>query len=151
MFSSRADLIVNGCFLVTLLSAPVATYTVKLAREGRLELHRRLQTVILTICYVAVLALEIRIRMAGGSGGLLQGSIYAGTGTLRTVAAAHIIGAVLTYVIWGWLLFGSRKTFRKTLPGAFSKGHKRWGWVVLLGLWFTAISATAVYWMVFVA
>lgn len=151
MFSSRADLVVNVCFLVTLLSAPAATYTVKLARQGRVELHQRLQTLLLTICYTAVIALEIRIRMAGGSGGLMKGSVYAGSGILRTVATAHIAGAVATYAIWGWLLFTSRRAFRKTLPGSFSKAHKRWGWTVLLGLWFTALSATAVYWMVFVA
>ncbi|MHA3770988.1 hypothetical protein ACXR0O_05555 [Verrucomicrobiota bacterium sgz303538] len=151
MFSSRADLIVNGCYLVTLLAAPAATYTVMLARQGRFELHKRLQTLLLAICYAAVLVLEIRIRVAGGSGALMQGSVYTGSGLLRTVATAHIAGAVVTYAIWGWLLFVSHRAFRRTLPGTFSKSHKRWGWSVLLGLWFTAVSATAVYWMVFVA
>lgn len=39
-----------------------------------------------------------------------------------------------------------------TLPGAFSRRHKRVGWVVLGGLGFTAASATGMYyWLVFVA
>lgn len=151
MFSSRADLVVNGCFFVTLVAAPVATYTVRIARQGRHELHRRIQTLLLSVCYIAVLALEIRIRVAGGSGGLMQGSAYAGSALLRTVAAAHILGAIGTYAIWGWLLFASRRRYQTALPGTFSRTHKRLGWTVMLGLWFTALSATAVYWMVFVA
>lgn len=81
-------------------------------------------------------ALEIRIRMAGGSGGMMHGSAYGDTGILRTVAAAHIyhLGSVANCTIWGWLLFASRRAFRKTLPRTVSKAHKRWGCTVLLGL-----------------
>lgn len=151
MFTTRADLVVNFCYLVTLLAAPAASLTIRFVRQGRFELHQRMQTLLLVICYVAVVALEIRIRVAGGSGSLMAGSAYAGTSVLRLVATAHIAGAVVTYAVWGWLLFTSRRAFRKTLPGPFSKTHKRCGWMVILGLWFTAISATAVYWMAFVA
>src|SRR5688572_17276461 len=107
MFQSRADLVVNLCFLLTLVAPFVSTASIPMAKQGRYEKHRRVQTWLLVICYVAVLALETRIRLAGGSGKLLAGSPYAGTTLLATVAAVHIGGAVATYALWGWLLFTS--------------------------------------------
>jgi putative membrane protein len=151
MLQSRADLIVNACFFVTLLAPVFATASIPMARQGRYESHRRIQTWLLGVCYVAVLALEIRIRLAGGSGRLLAGSPYAGTTLLATIATVHIGGAVATYLLWGWLLFASRKAFRKTLPGAFARSHRLCGWLIILGLWFTAVSASAVYYFAFVA
>jgi len=150
MFITRAPLLVDLAYVVT-LSAPVVTFWgVRLVRAGRLEAHRRVQIVMVIVAVVAVLLLEGQIRLSGGSGALLQGSRYAGTSALRWVAGVHIGGAVLTYLLWIWLMIVSLKQWRVTLPGSFSQTHRRMGWIVWAGLVFTAVSATGVYVMGFV-
>ncbi len=151
LLSSRAGWVINGCYLVT-LAAPVASlFSIRLVRRKEYAAHRRLQTILACVGVVAVLALETRIRLAGGSGALLRGSPHAGSEMFRVIAAVHIAVAVCTYAAWVWLLFASRRAFGKTLPGPFSRLHKRVGWGVISGLAFTAGSASVVYYLAFVA
>ena len=151
MLRTRADVVVNLAYLFTILAPLVAFFSLRLARRGRQDAHKRVQTLLLTACALAVVALEVRIRLAGGSGALLQGSPYAGSRLLFTAATIHILGAVATYLIWGWLVIISRWRYHKALPGGFSHRHKIAGWLVISGLCFTTLSATAVYFLTFVA
>ena len=150
MLGTRADIVVNLAYLVTLLAPFVAFLSLRLVRKGRHEAHKRAQTGLLTVCVLAVVALEIRIRVAGGSATLLEGSPYAGSDLMRVVAAVHILGAVVTYLVWCWLVFSSRRAHRSILPGPFSRKHKMAGKIVIAGLSFTTLSATAVYTFAFV-
>lgn len=150
MFTTRSTWIIDLAYCVT-LSAPVITLlAVRLAKAGKLEAHRRMQIIMAVIAVAAVLLLEVQIRLSGGSGSLLNNSPYAGTPLLRWVAVSHISGAILTYILWIWLLIASSRRWRMDLPGRFSITHRRAGWLVFLGLVFTAVSATAVYFMGFV-
>ena len=151
MPGTRADAIVNCVYLVTLMAPLVAFLSLRLVRKGQYDAHKRVQIVLLIVCVLAVGALETRIRLAGGSGSLLEGSPYAGSGLMRTVATIHIVGAVLTYAVWCVQVLASYRLHRSKLPGAFSPRHKIIGWVVIGGLCFTAFSATAVYTLAFVA
>jgi len=151
LLSTRADWVINFCYLVTLAAPVVCFLSVRAVRRKQYRKHYRMQTALLAVCVLAVLALETHIRIAGGSGSLVAGSPYAGSPLFRGVAAVHIGGAVLTYVAWIWLVLVSRRAFGRTLPGAFSSTHKRVGWGVISGLSFTAVSATCVYYLGFVA
>ena len=150
LISTRADVVVNFCYLVTVAAPIVCFWSVRLVRKKEFQKHCRVQTILLSVCVLAVLLLEGRIRMAGGAGALVAGSRYADTSVFRTVAAIHIGGAVLTYIAWIWLVVVSRRAFGRTLPGSFSPTHKRFGWAVITGLCFTTVSATFVYYMGFV-
>src|SRR5262245_263800 len=150
MFGTRADAVVDFAYVVTVVAPMVALLAVRKVREGRQEAHRRIQTVLLAGCVLTVGALETRIRLAGGSGILLRGSPYAGSGMLRAVFLTHVAVAVATYAAWVWLVLASRRRHRAILPGAFSPAHRRLGWLVIAGLGFTTASATAVYIMAFV-
>jgi len=149
MFGTRADAVVDSAFIVTVLAPLIALLGVRLVRQGREEAHKRLQTVLLAVCVLAVVALEIRIRVAGGSSKLVAGSPYAGSTLLNVVAGVHIAGAVTTYLLWCWLVFVSRRRYRSVLPGGFSRKHKIAGRIVIAGLFFTALSASAVYRLAF--
>lgn len=151
MFGTRADTIVNFAYLVTLIAPFAAFFSLRLVRKGQHDMHKRIQIALITVCVMAVCALEIRIRLAGGPAQLIKESPYAGAGLMRAVATIHIVGAVLTYLIWCWLVFTSYRLHRSKLPGAFSRKHKITGWVVIGGLCFTALSATAVYTLAFIA
>ena len=150
MFGTRADAVVDFAYIVTVLAPLIALLSVRLVRQGRQETHKLIQTVSLSVCALAVLALEIRIRLAGGAAALVAGSPHAGSRLLSTVAGVHICVAVATYVLWGWLVIASRRRHRSLLPGAFSRKHKMAGRIVIGGLCFTTLSATVVYLLVFV-
>ena len=149
MFGTRADAVVDSAFIVTVLAPLVALLGVRLVRQGRQEAHKRLQSALLVVCALAVVALEIRIRVAGGSAKLVSSSPYAGSTLLNCVAGVHIAGAVSTYLVWFWLVLVSRRRFGSRLPGGFSHKHKIAGRIVIGGLCFTALSASAVYRLAF--
>lgn len=97
------------------------------------------------ITVVAVIALELLIRFSGGSGSISGLSPYADEKFFGVILIAHIIGAVLTYILWTYLLLQSRRKFDTDLPGNFSKTHKILAKVVIVGLIYTAVSALIVY------
>jgi putative membrane protein len=150
MFGTRASLLVDCTFVVTLLAPMVVLGSLRLARNGRHDAHRRIQIGLLVVCVLAVLTLELCIRLAGGSGAFLSQSSYAPPRLARALLAVHIAGAVATYAMWGWLAFASQRRFRESLPGSFSRRHRRAGKLVFAGLSFTAISAAAMYSLAFV-
>src|SRR5690606_9988656 len=89
--------------------------------------------------------LEGHIRLSGGSGSLVAGSPYQGTALLKGVFLAHILPAVATYGVWLYLVVASFRRRNESLPGPFSRRHKKLGLVVIAGLVWTALSAIAVY------
>lgn len=149
MFPTRAGLVVDCTFLVTLLAPLVAFASLRLARGGRHHAHRKLQIGLLCVCALAVLALEARIRVAGGSGAFI-GQSSVPQYVVRTVLGVHVTGAIATYVAWGWLAVASNRRFGARLPGSFSRRHRRIGSLVFAGLCFTALSAAAMYTLAFV-
>lgn len=150
MFGTRAWFLVDCTFLVTLLAPVVVLASLALARRRRFDAHRRLQIGLLVVCILAVLALEACIRVAGGSGAFLAESGARRPGLVRAVLAVHVSCAVATYAAWTWLAIASHRRFRSSLPGGFSRRHRRVGRLVLSGLCFTALSAGAMYTLAFV-
>ena len=56
----------------TTVAAPLVTLaSLRLVRLGRHGTHRAIQIALLCVCTAAVLALEIRIRLDGGSGSIV--------------------------------------------------------------------------------
>jgi hypothetical protein len=132
-------------------AAPVAFLSMGLARRRRFEEHRALQIGLLVVCVAAVLALEIAVRLAGGSGAFLSQSGFGHPSLARGVLAVHVTVAVATYVAWACLAIASSRRFRRARPGSFSRRHRRIGRVVVAGLCFTAFSAAAMYGLAFAA
>lgn len=139
--------IMTAVMLLTLLSPFGVYYGMKLARKKDYKRHKRIQNLIFYICVIGVLALEVLIRYSGGSGSLASNSAYYGTSFFTVTLVSHILVAVLTYLLWTVVIILSNRKFRKSLPGKFSKTHKRLGYIVFIGLIYTAITALAVYLM----
>jgi hypothetical protein len=150
VLGTRASLAVDFTYLMTLI-APVASWaSFRLARSHREDLHRRIQMGVLVLCVVSVLAFEANIRVAGGSGAFLAQAPEHAAASAGALLWSHISIAVITYGIWTYLAIVSSRRFRVSLPGAFSKRHKRIGKLVFVGLWLTAASATGMYFLAFV-
>ncbi len=144
---TRADAFVNFTFAVSLLAPVVAFWSLRLPKDT----HRKVQLGLLITAWVAVLVLETKIRLQGGSGSFIAAAPVEVQRLARVVLAVHITGAVLSYAVWTGLVVVSWRRFQSKLPGVFSRTHRRLGWVVFGGLCFDAVTATAMYVLVFVA
>jgi hypothetical protein len=146
---TRADAFVNFAYAVTLLAPCTALVSFRLARRRRHEVHRAIQIALVGVCVLAVLVLEARIRLEGGSGAFIAQAPEALRTWARRLLLIHIGFAVATYIAWATLAVLSWRRFAVRLPGAFSRNHRRIGWAVFAGLCFTAVSATGMYVLVF--
>lgn len=146
----RLDPVVTATYVVT-LCAPVAAYvSIRLARLRDHERHRLVQAVLLVLCWFSVLALELRIRLGGGSGVFVERAPPALVETAHRLLGVHIVVAVVTYALWTWLVVASWRRYEQILPGRFSRGHRLLGAAVFGGLCFIAASASGIFTMAFV-
>ncbi|MGW8123678.1 DUF420 domain-containing protein [Roseivirga echinicomitans] len=138
--------IILGMLILSILAPFISLYAVSLIKQQDYKTHIKIQKRLFWTCVVGVLILEIQIRVSGGSGSLVSNSEYTGTAFFKALLTAHIIGAVLTYIVWGIAIFKSNKSWNKlkTLPGSFSLTHKRLGYFTIIGLFYTAITALIV-------
>ena len=147
---TRADALMDVIFVSTLLTPGVLLFAFRLAKQRRLRAHRNLQTALLCVLLTAVVLFETEIRLSGGSGSLMKGSSWAGTGLLRGVLLAHVLANVVTFITWLVLVIRSWRRFEVDLPGAFASAHKRLGLFVFGGTVFGALSAVVMYVLGFV-
>lgn len=148
---TRADVLMDVVFVATLATPFIVAWGVRFASKGNYARHRAVQTTLLAVLLVAVILFEVDVRLSGGSGSLMKGSSYAGTGLLRGITLVHVLGNVATFILWLWLVVKSRRRFgTPELPGPFTATHKRAGSVVFGGLVFGAVSAVAMYVLGFV-
>lgn len=140
-------IIMTAVLVVTLVAPFFSYYAIKKARQKDFKSHKRIQTIVYAFCAAAVLVLELMIRLSGGSGSMYEDSSHADNPFFNTLLTAHIIGAVLTFILWTYLIIKSYRTFQKSLPGNFSVSHKKMGIAVFIGLIYTGITALVVYLM----
>ena len=139
--------IMTVVLIITLFSPFGVYYGVKLARKKDYKSHRKTQNTIFIVCVVGVLTLEGLITSTGGSGSLASESMYYNTNFFRYTLFSHIIVAILSYLIWAILIVFSNIAYRKKLPGKFSNFHKKTGFIIFVGLMYTAVTALIVYLM----
>jgi|GEM_PF-388834 len=138
--------IIYGLLILAILAPFISLYAVSLIKKHEYKTHIKIQKRLFWTCIIAVLIFEIQLRILGGSGSLIAGSAHTSTPFFKTILTAHIIGAVLTYIIWGITVFTSNRKWKKprALPGSFTITHKRLGVISIVGLFYTAITASIV-------
>lgn len=147
---SISEIVVYGMLILSILAPFIALYAVKLAKQGNYKQHIKIQKNLFYACVTGVILLELTIRFSGGSGSLVKENPYLETTFFHNTLWSHIIGAVLTYFIWAYTIFKSKNKHKNQhLPGFFSSLHKKLGYVVILGLFYTGITALMVCFMAF--
>ncbi|MGV0847809.1 MULTISPECIES: DUF420 domain-containing protein [unclassified Empedobacter] len=147
---SISQIVVYGMLILSIFAPFIALYAVKLVKQGKYEQHIKVQKNLFYACVTGVILLELTIRFSGGSGSLVKVSPYLATTFFHTTLWAHIIGAVLTYIVWAFTIFKSKnQNKKKQLPGRFSTSHRKLGYVVIIGLFYTGITALMVCSMAF--
>lgn len=138
-------LIIVSNLVITVLAPLVAMYAVGLARRGQHARHLRVQKVLFGVCMSMLVIFELLIRASGGSGSLVEHSEHYGQWYFKLILVSHIVGAVLTYILWAVMVVVASKKWKSgQLPGNFSILHKRLGYVMMIGLWYTAVTAVIV-------
>lgn len=147
---SRADLLTDLSLLTFILLPLIMPLGFRLAQQGRHLAHRNAQITFLLVMTAAVLALEIDIRLRGGSGALAGQAVAIPRLAARLLLAVHLLIAVSTWI--GWIVFAVRsaRRFRSSLPGDFSPAHRRWGRRIWIGVALTAATGTLLYISTFV-
>lgn len=143
--------IIIGMLILSIFAPFIALYAVSLIKKKEYIRHIKVQKTLFWTCIIALIILEVQIRISGGSGSLVANSEYTGTTFFKYTLIAHIIGAVLTYFIWGITVFVSNTKWkkRKTLPGIFTTTHRKLGYITIIVLFYTAITALMVCTMAF--
>ncbi len=145
---TRADALVDVS-LVFFVAAPfLMTFALRLAARRRFRAHRNLQVGVLLAGIVAILLLEGSIRFGHAAEAFAAGSLH-GTPLLRWSLAVHLALAVPTFASWCVLAVLSWRRFSRSLPGRFSRRHRRWGRLTFVGLWLTCATGVAMYVMSF--
>lgn len=144
MFGTRADLFLDVVLVITLATPFVMWWSLRFTRRGRWRTHRAIQLVWLVVCFTTVIAFETKLRLAGGSGSFIASSPYAGPG-LKALLLTHMSGAILTYLAWLVLAVLSLRRAARTLPGTFSRTHRRAGYAIFAGGIFNAVTAVFMY------
>lgn len=139
--------VMTAVLFITLASPFGVFYGVKLARQKSYDRHRKIQNLIFLVCVLGVIALEALIKSSGGSGSIAKESVYYSTKFFRYTLFSHIVVAILSYLLWAFLILISNLKFKKSLPGSLSGFHRKMGYILFGGLVYTAITALIVYLM----
>jgi putative membrane protein len=142
---TSADLLTDGALMVFIVLPLVMPFGFRLARRNELGRHRTVQVAFLLVMTLAVVTLEVDIRLQGGSGALAGRVVGVPSAAVRGFLAVHLAIAVTTWIAWVTLVVRSWRRFRRTLPGDFSAGHRKWGRRVWLGVAATAATGTVLY------
>ena len=150
MITNRAPFALDIAFIVSLLAPLLTLASIYWVRRRQLHVHRALQSWLVVVGFAAVIALETSIRLEGGSGAFVAQANEDLRCPARLLLIVHASVATLTYIAWAGLALRSRHNFGQSLPGTFSRTHRRLGWLIFSGLVFTALSSIGVYGLIFV-
>ncbi|MBS1573165.1 MAG: DUF420 domain-containing protein [Bacteroidetes bacterium] len=143
--------IVIGLLILSMAAPFITLYAVSLIRKKNYSGHIKIQKTLFWIFVVGVIILELQIRFSGGSGSLVAESKYAETAFFNVLLIAHIIGAVLTFLIWGFTIFNSNRKWKgsKVFARKLLGNHKKLGYITIAGQVYTSVSALMVCTMAF--
>lgn len=139
-------IIILGMLVLSFIAPFVSLYAVSLIKKRDHQGHARIQRGLFAVCVLGVVILELHIRFSGGSGSLISNGTYTSAPYFMPLLIAHIIGAVLTYVVWAVQIVVSGRKMKVAggLPGSFSSTHRALGYGTIAGMFYTAITALAV-------
>jgi len=114
------------------------------------KLHYFVQTILFVVTVVVLIYFEYGVKVGGGFKEYMKGSSIDLSFALSFLIF-HIIIATITMIIWARILriaFSDRK--RRTLPGLYSKLHKKLGKLVAFFIFLTSITGVGVYGILFI-
>lgn len=153
---SRATIMFDVVALAMVVFLPSLAWSVSLAKRGRYELHKSVQTTLTVALALTIALFEIDVQTAkwryeGGWRALTVESPFHG-GPLDRLLRVHLAFAVAAAVLWTIAFAQALLNFgRPPSPGPYSRNHKLLAWAAALALTATCATGWTFYYMAFVA
>jgi len=147
---TRAPLFMDIVSTIVALLPFLIFGAILLAKKKNYGAHESVQKLLFVVTVIVVAFFEFGVRYVGGYKTLMEGSSV-GHNYFIYVLIFHIIIAVVTLVIWVVALYyAKRYKKQKTLPGVYSKVHKKDGQRAFVGIILTMLTGGWVYALLFV-
>lgn len=132
-----------------LLVLGISVYLVRSRRRYRI--HRLIQITLCIVLVVAIAAFEIDVRFFTDWRAAASLSPFYESGWVDRMLVIHLMFAVPTPLIWGFVIVQALRHFPDARPGPYGQRHRRWGWIAVLMMMATAVTGWIFYWLAFVA
>lgn len=140
---TRAPFFMDFVMIMVALLPLLVVIAISFAKKKHYTLHALVQSTIYVVAVVVVGYFEYGVRAGGGYEGFVKGSSVSHHYAFY-VLLFHIAVAVIGFIVWTYTLWTARKDSKaKTLPGLYSKSHKKAGKRAFL--WIVATSVTGIW------
>ncbi len=115
-------------------------------------LHRNIQIATAIVLTFALLAFEIDMRFITDWRALAEASPYYQTGTVDRWLIIHLLFAIPTPFVWGFVIFMALKKFKTGFyQGSYNRAHRISGRFAAAFMFMTAVTGWIFYYVSFVA
>lgn len=150
LFGTRADLMMDIVVLSLAVVLPVMAYSYANARRRNYRAHKRLQTWLTVVLFIAVSLFEIDLQLMGGVAEMARGGKYYGTPLLSTSLSVHLVFSVSTFFLWIGLVVSALWSFpTPPVPTPSSHWHRLLGRIAMVDMVLTAVTGIEVYLVAF--
>jgi uncharacterized membrane protein YozB (DUF420 family) len=143
-----APFMMDLVMIALLVINPALFWSIQQAKNGKYELHKKVQLPLALILLIAVVLFEIEIRLAGGIVNIIGEEKY--TPLFQTVLYIHIFFSVTTTILWAITTFKAYKLYTpQGFPDHYRKTHRKMGWLGAIDLLLTTLTGFVVYYLGF--
>jgi uncharacterized membrane protein YozB (DUF420 family) len=148
--SFMLDLVVAAMFV----TVPILCGSIFLVRRRAYQAHKRIQLSLACVLLATVVAFEAEMRFVGWQD-RATASRYWSTGPFNDWVdyslVFHLLCAIPTFVVWAWVVWKALSNFPvPPHPTDYSRSHRLWGRLAVIGLLGTAVSGWVFYWFAFI-
>lgn len=145
---TNAPFMMDLVMVALLVINPALFWSIKQAKLGRYELHKKVQITLATVLLISVVLFELEIRLANGIVNIIGEEKF--TTTFQSVLYVHIFFSVTTTILWAVVTIKAIKLYTpQGFPDHYVKTHKTMGFLGALDLVLTTITGYAVYYLGF--
>lgn len=152
---TRGSFMVDLVFLAMFAVVPILAYSVWLAKQGKLALHKRVQLTLALVLLIAVTAFEVEMRVVGWTERAELSPYWtdeAWNDPVHYSLAIHLCFAIPTAFLWLFVVIRALRSFPKPVaPNEHSRAHRFWAPIASVGMLMTAVTGWVFYWLAFAA
>ena len=146
---TRAPFFMDFVMIMVALLPLLVLLAISFAKKKNYKLHALSHSIIYVVAVIVVSYFEYGVRAGGGYEGFVQGSSVSHNYAFY-VLIFHIAVSVIGFIIWTHTLIVARRDSKThTLPGLYSKVHKKAGKRTFIWIVLTAITGIWVYILLF--
>lgn len=152
----RGSFMLDVVVVAMLAVLPLLAWSIQLAKQKRFALHKAVQITLATVLLAAVTLFEVDMRLTGWVD-RAKDSPYFQTDHKWSCPAGvsllvHLCFAIPTLLLWIYVVAQALRKFPSPpSPGPHSAAHRRFGKLAGIGLFMTAMTGWAFYYLAFIA